>query len=65
MCPKMGPRGLPELSWELTSLLPAPLWANLGLSWALPGPSLGAPGGILRQILGLEGLLWGCKVAKR
>ena len=41
-----------------------PSWAHLGLSWALLGPSWGVPEGILRQILGLEGLILGCKVAK-
>ena len=34
-----------------------PSWAHLGLSWALLGPSWGVQEGILRQILGLEGLL--------
>ena len=37
-----------------------PSWAQLGLSWALLGPSWGVQEGILRQILGLEGLLRGC-----
>ena len=41
-----------------------PSWAYLGLSWALLGPSPGVLGGTLRQILGLEGLILGCKVAK-
>ena len=41
-----------------------PSWAHLGPSWALPGPSRGVKEGILRQILGLEGLILGCKVAK-
>ena len=36
-------------------------WAHLGLSWALLGPSWGVQEGILRQILGLEGLPRGCK----
>ena len=39
-------------------------WAHLGLSWALRDPSWGVPEGILRQILGLEGLILGCKVTK-
>ena len=41
-----------------------PSWAHLGLSWALLGPSRGVQEGILRQILGLEGLILGCKVVK-
>ena len=38
--PKMGPRGLPELSWELGSLRGAPFWAHLGPILGYLGPSL-------------------------
>ena len=62
--PKMGPRGLQELSCRILPLFVAPFWAHLGLSWALLGPSRGVQEGILRQILGLEGLILGCKVVK-
>ena len=62
--PKMGPRGLQELSWAIYSLRVSPFWAHLGLSWALLGPSWGVQKGILRRIWGLEGLILGCKVAK-
>ena len=41
-----------------------PYWAHLGLSWALLGPSRGFREGILRQMLGLEGLILGCMVKK-
>ena len=34
-----------------------PSWARLGLPWGLLGPSWGVQEGILRQILGLEGLM--------
>ena len=61
----MGPRGLQELSCRMLPLFVAPFWAHLGPSWALLGPSRGVQEGILRQILGLEGLILGCKVAKR
>ena len=36
----------------------------LGSSWALLGPSRGIQEGILRQMLGFEGLIFVCKVAK-
>ena len=61
----MGPGGLQESSWEPGPLRGSPFWAHLGLSWALLGPSLGVQEGILRHIWGLEGLMLGCKVAKR
>ena len=38
--PKMGPRGLQELSWEILSLFGAPFWAHLGLILGYLGPSL-------------------------
>ena len=60
----MGPRGLQELSCAIYPLRGGPFWAHLGLSWALLGPSRGVRKGILRQMLGLEGLIWGCKVAE-
>ena len=50
--PKMGPRGLPELSWRLGSLCGAPSWAHLGPSWALLGPTLGGEGGHLEADFG-------------
>ena len=56
--PKMGPRGLQELSCRILSLCVAPFWAHLGLSWAPLGPSWGVEEGILRQFLGLGGLRW-------
>ena len=62
--PKMGPRGLQELSCRILPLFVAPFWAHLGLSWTLLGPSSGVQEGISRQILGSEGLLRGCKLAK-
>ena len=62
--PKMVPRGPPELSCPIYPLCGGPLWAHLGLSWALLGPSWGVQEAILRQSLGLEGLILGCKVAQ-
>ena len=38
--PKMGPRGLQELSWEILSLCVAPFWAHLGPILGYLGPSL-------------------------
>ena len=65
-----GPKGAQKSSRDiLRDLLVVcrpflgPSWVHLGLSWALLGPSWGVQEGILRQILGLEGLSWGCKVA--
>ena len=51
----MGPRGLPELSWELGSLCVAPFWAHLGPILGHLGPSLallGGPGGHLEADFG-------------
>ena len=60
----MSPGGLQKIFCANYSLRVGPFWAHLGLSWALLGPSWGVQEAILRQILGLEGLLWECKVAK-
>ena len=64
----MGPRGLQELSWEFGPLFGGPFWAHLGLILGYLGPSLALLGGFqegtLRQMLGLEGLILGCLVAK-
>ena len=64
----MGPRGLQELSCGILSLFVAPFWAHLGPILDYLGPSLALLGGvqeaILKHILGLEGLLWGVRVAK-
>ena len=52
----MGPRGLPELFWELGPLCGAPVWAILGPSWAIlgpPWPFSGGPGGHLEADFGL------------
>ena len=57
-CPEMGPRGLQELFCAIYPLCGGPFWAHLGLSWALLGPSWGVQEGLLRPILGLEGLRW-------
>ena len=63
-----GPKRAPGIILQDFAVVPGfllgPSWAHLGLSWALLGPSWGVQEGILRQILGLEGLLRGCKVAK-
>ena len=74
--PKMAPRWPQEGSKKylagfcrclspLFGPILGPSWAHLGLSWALLGPSRGVQEGTLRQILGLEGLILGCKVAER
>ena len=59
--PKMGPRGLQELSCRILSLFLAPFWAHLGPilgpSWPFLGPSRGFREGILRHTLGLERLV--------
>ena len=64
MAPRWGQRGLQELSCAIYPLSGGPVWAHLGLSWALLGPSWGVQECILRQIWGLEGLISGCMVAK-
>ena len=66
-----GPRGAQDTSRNILRDLVVvrrpflgPSWVNLGLSWDLLGPSWGVQVGISRQMLGFEGLSWGCKVAK-
>ena len=46
--PKMGPRGLQELSWEILTLRVAPFWAHLGPILGYLGPSLALLGGSRR-----------------
>ena len=62
-----GPKRAQKSSRDILRDLPVvcrpflgPSWVHLGLSWALLGPSWGVRAGILRQMLGLEGLSWGC-----
>ena len=66
--PHEKPKRAPRISWAKKAVVwhpfLGPAWVHLGLSWALLGPSWGVQEGILRQMLGLEGLSWGCKVAK-
>ena len=63
-----GPKRAPKSILQDFIVVPRPVlgpsWAHLGPSWALLGPSRGVQEGILRHILGLEGLLRGCTVAK-
>ena len=55
-CPKMGPRGLQEVSWEFGSLFVGPFWAHLGPILGYLGPSWpfsGGPGGHREADVGL------------
>ena len=47
-CPKMGPRGLQELSWEFGPLFGGPFRAHLGPILGYLGPSLALLGGSRR-----------------
>ena len=65
---EVGPKRAPGIILQdfVVVCLPSlgPSWARLGLPWGLLGPSWGVQEGILRQILGLEGLILGSKVVK-
>ena len=68
--PKTGTKGLPGLSCRIWPLFGAPFWAHLRPISGYLGPSPALLGGVrgqeglLRQMLGLEGLILGYKVAK-
>ena len=53
--PKRAPKSILLDFAVVTRHFSGPSWAQLGLSWALLGPSCRVQGGILRQMLGLEG----------
>ena len=62
--PKRAPRIILGARVVVRRPVLGPSWTHLGLALALLDPSRGVQEGILRQILGLEGLILGCKVAK-